>query len=186
MFDRVGSIIRKTLVLLLVLICDVIISQAQTDSSDVESVSAPYSDKIVTWYDSSLQTAIASYNYSNTWDFDGDAKNDSLVFVGTGGAHAFYFLRIVLTSDNRLHEFSFIEIDMPYISALTDLKREGDNPAIQFVVHDFDADGIDEIYLNCCGPGSLIPEQLKKMGITSSRILIDCSPGKLVIKNFEN
>ena len=54
-----------------------------------------------------------THNYSNNWDFDLDGKKDSLYFIGTGGAHLYYYLKIVLSSDNQPREFSFIETDFP-------------------------------------------------------------------------
>lgn len=38
------------------------------------------------------------HNYSNNWDFDNDGIKDQIYFVGTSGAHVYYFLRVVLSS----------------------------------------------------------------------------------------
>ena len=57
------------------------------------------------------------HNYSNNWDFDNDGIKDQLYFVGTGGAHLYYFLKVVLSSNNQPHEFNFIESDFPMLTA---------------------------------------------------------------------
>lgn len=49
------------------------------------------------------------HNYSNNWDFDKDGIKDELYFVGTGGAHLYYFLKVVLSTDKKSREFNFIE-----------------------------------------------------------------------------
>jgi len=33
------------------------------------------------------------HNYSNNWDFDNDGVKDEIYFIGTGGAHLFFFLK---------------------------------------------------------------------------------------------
>jgi hypothetical protein len=40
-------------------------------------------------YDSATQI----HNYSHNWDFDKDGVKDELYFVGTNGAHLYYFLK---------------------------------------------------------------------------------------------
>jgi len=39
------------------------------------------------------------HNYSHNWDFDNDGIKDELYFVGTGGAHIYYFIGVILSSD---------------------------------------------------------------------------------------
>lgn len=60
-------------------------------------------------YDSTSQT----HNYSSNWDLDKDGINDEVYFIGTGGAHLYYFLKVVLSTDKKLREFDFIQIDFP-------------------------------------------------------------------------
>lgn len=60
-------------------------------------------------YDSTAQT----HNYSNNWDLDKDGINDEVYFIGTGGVHLYYFLKVVLSSDHRPREFDFIQTDLP-------------------------------------------------------------------------
>ena len=55
------------------------------------------------------------HNYSHNWDFDNDGIKDELYFVGTGGAHIFYFLRVVLSSDKKVRDVNFIQSDFPLL-----------------------------------------------------------------------
>jgi len=55
-------------------------------------------------YDSISQT----HNYSNNWDFDKDGIKDELYFVGTGGVHLYYYLKVILSSEKKSKEFNFI------------------------------------------------------------------------------
>lgn len=64
-------------------------------------------------YDNISQT----HNYSNNWDFDKDGIKDELYFVGTGGAHLYYFLKVVLSKDKISREFNFIKSDVPFLTA---------------------------------------------------------------------
>ena len=55
-------------------------------------------------YNDSSQT----HNYSGNWDFDADGKADELYFIGNGGAHLYFHLRIILSSDELENYFQFI------------------------------------------------------------------------------
>ncbi len=61
-------------------------------------------------YDSILQI----HNYSDNWDFDCDGINDSLYFIGTGGAHLYYYLKVTLSSLQLSYLFEFIQLDYPF------------------------------------------------------------------------
>jgi uncharacterized protein YxeA len=71
-------------------------------------------------YDSLSQ----SHNYSGNWDFDKDGKMDELYFTGTGGAHTYYFLKVVLSSDQQTRAFPFIQTDYPVLNAGDGLKTK--------------------------------------------------------------
>lgn len=62
-------------------------------------------------YDSLLQI----HNYSSNWDFDHDGILDGFYFMGTGGAHLYYFLRIILSADKTIRDFHFAQTDFPYL-----------------------------------------------------------------------
>lgn len=81
-------------------------------------------------YDSISQV----HNYSDNWDFDQDCIKDQVYFVGTGGAHLYYFLKIILSSDNKPRLFDFIESDFPLLTA-TDTLNFAETP-VGFVVAD--------------------------------------------------
>jgi hypothetical protein len=178
--------IMKLSLSIIFLFLNLSIGFAQTVSSGLEPPSWPYSEYVVYRYDSTLQLKIPIYNYSNKWDLDGDNKNDSILFIGNGGAHTYFHLRIVLTKDNLIRDFPTFHLDMPYVGKIETLKEWGKHPGVQFVIHDFDSDGIDEIYLNIDNPFGSIPKKMKRQGLTSPYILIDFSENKLKVRNFEN
>jgi len=72
------------------------------------------------------------HNYSNNWDFDKDGIKDELYFVGTGGAHLYYFLKVVLSSEKKSREFNFIQSDFPILTATDTLNF--DKTPVGFVV----------------------------------------------------
>jgi hypothetical protein len=94
-------------------------------------------------YRKSNPTLIYSYNeisqihnYSNNWDFDQDGIKDELYFVGTGGAHLYYFLKVVLSSDKKSREFNFIQSDFPFLTATDTLNIK--KTVLGFVVANVD------------------------------------------------
>ena len=72
---------------------------------------------------------------------------------------------------------------MPYAEK-SELLHKLNAPYPQFVVHDFDKDGIEEIFLNIDNPFSTIPKALKGKGLTASRILLDYTKGELIVKDY--
>lgn len=81
-------------------------------------------------YDSIFQI----HNYSNNWDFDKDGIKDELYFVGTGGVHLYYYLKVVLSSDKKKREFNFVQSDFPFLTATDTLDIE--KTQIGFIVAD--------------------------------------------------
>jgi hypothetical protein len=132
-------------------------------------------------YDSAYQT----HSYSGNWDFDGDKIPDSLFFIGNGGAHLFYQLKVVLSSGRPLKDFPALFMDLPYLGKAADITVGEDSLLPQFVIHDFDSDGIVEIYINFDPESSSIQKKWKKEGVTSRQILIHLKNNNLVIKNFK-
>jgi hypothetical protein len=95
-----------------------VFSQQTTGSLDIPSNSFDNdyrkSNPTLTYsYDKISQT----HNYSNNWDFDKDGIKDELYFVGTGGAHLYYFLKVILSTDKKSREFNFIQTDFPFLTA---------------------------------------------------------------------
>lgn len=165
-------------------------ANAQPDSINLENFPANSFAKNYHW---SAPTLIYSYNdsgqthnYSGNWDFDGDEKKDSLFFIGNGGAHLYYHLRIVLSSDKIKRDFSFLLFDLPYLGNIRDIKKTAREGSLlpQFVVHDFNSDGKEDIYLNFDNRFSSIPTGWKKRGLTSRYVLLTYKKDALILKNF--
>ena len=130
------------------------------------------------------------HNYSGNWDLDRDGTPDSLLFVGEGGAHLYYYLRIILSSDKKVRNFPFVRIDYPYLGKISDLKRSNFYPPPllpQFVIYNFDEDLNlnDEIYIHLDSETFyFVPDKLKRQGLTSSYILLKYERGNFIIRNF--
>ena len=45
--------------------------------------------------------ALRVLDYSGNWDIDGDGRKDSVLFIGNGGAHLYYHLRLRLSSEKK-------------------------------------------------------------------------------------
>ncbi|HEX6428684.1 MAG TPA: hypothetical protein VF008_13405 [Niastella sp.] len=159
------------------------LSYSQKDSSitDMETWDKEYLEEI---YNPQTKSVNNSYNYSNKWDVDGDHKNDALFFIGNGGAHAYYFLRVQLSSDHVVRDFTSIQLDMPYFQDPQILDENGKSPAIQFVVKDFDKDGVLDLYLNFNNPFGSISKTFRQKGITSKYIILGFAGGKMKVSAY--
>ncbi len=131
------------------------------------------------------------HDYSNNWDFDGDGTTDGLYFIGTGGAHLYFYLRMVLSSDKEVRDFPFLELDMPCLGDISELKNSKFYPPPifpQFVVDSFHSNGLgsdanDKIYLHLDSYAT-IPTEWKKKGVSSRHLLLHYDKGQMTIKNF--
>ena len=143
----------------------------------------PYFDNNKKLIHYSYTALTQTHNYSNNWDFDGDSKKDELYFIGTGGAHLYFYLRIVLSSDKKVQNFPFLELDMPCLGSVSELNTAA------FIVGKFISRPVkrngsnDEIYLRLDN-SSAIPLKWKKRGVNSNRILVVYEMGKIIIKNY--
>jgi hypothetical protein len=135
----------------------------------------------------SYNAATQTHDYSGNWDFDGDGHTDGLFFVGTGGAHLFFYLRIILSSDKKIRDFPFLELDMPCPGTLDELKKANlYSPPFfpQFVVDKFSESTVtDRIYLRLYD-ASAIPAQWRKKGVNSVFLLLEYEKGEINIRNF--
>ena len=181
----------KNIVRLLLVICCIsyyAAVKAQQDSTapqvfnSYKNIYANSNPTLLYSYTGSTQT----HDYSGNWDFDKDGKKDRLYFIGNGGAHLYYHLRIVLSSDNTARDFPFLAFDLPILGNISELKKSNTGfPVLpQFVVHDFDADGVDEIYLHLDTMHCPIPRKWKRKGLTSPYILVKYKNQQLLLKNF--
>ncbi|MFZ4413929.1 MAG: hypothetical protein ACOYOV_12665 [Bacteroidales bacterium] len=129
----------KFIFIIILIVFTLTVFSQQTDSLDIPSNSFENdyrnSNPTLTYsYDNISQI----HNYSNNWDFDKDGIKDELYFVGTGGAHLYYFLKVVLSSDKKSRVFNFIQSDIPFLTATDTLNI--DKTVFGFVVADLGKD----------------------------------------------
>ncbi len=149
----------------------------QTDTLDLPSNSFENayrkSNPTLTYsYDSASQT----HNYTNNWDFDKDGINDEVYFAGTGGAHLYYFLKVVLSTDHKLREFDFIQSDFPLLTATDTLNF--DKTPVGFVVTDFDKNSKPTIIVRLDEQTFYGNKELKKRNIKTMNIIVSFENGK--------
>ena len=103
-----------------------------------------------------------THDYSGNWDIDGDGIKDSIMFVGTGGAHLYFQLHIYLSSEKKHYGIWFLDTDNPRLESIDLLKKNGYesyNP--EFVVYDFNEDGLMDIYISIQGQAAVgLPKKL--------------------------
>src|SRR5688572_26469398 len=112
-----------------------VLSVLNVNAQQIDSIANSFEDsyrksnpKLVYSYDNISKI----HNYSNNWDFDKDGIKDEVYFIGTGGAHLYYFLKVVLSSDEKSREFKFVESDFPILTATDTLNF--DKIPVGFVV----------------------------------------------------
>ncbi|MBL0051819.1 MAG: hypothetical protein IPP29_10080 [Bacteroidetes bacterium] len=161
-----------------------VLSQAsiQHDTDTPRNIASEYMQNI---YNEETKSFNPSYNYSNLWDIDGDKKNDSIYFIGNGGVHTFYYLRLILSSSGVPKDYTFLELDMPYISEKKLLDEFGKNPAVQFVVYDFDNDGVVDLYLNFSASSIKVPDSWRMQGVTTKCVFMHFTKGKIKVSDFK-
>lgn len=185
------SIKMKQLILHLFFLLSIVFCNAQSDtlSDDFPSNSFEVTFKnrktnIEYKYIDSTQT----HDYSGNWDFDLDGKTDALYFIGNGGAHLYFNLQIILSSNGKTQNFPFLLLDIPLVEEIDYLKEQKFYPPPifpQFVVDDFDADIQDEIFINVYKSTlDIIKDDLKAYDVTSRYILIDFKDGQIELSNF--
>jgi hypothetical protein len=123
-----------------------------------------------------------THNYAGNWDFDGDGKHDSLLFIGNRGAHLYFYLQLVLSSDKKQYQFPYLLVDFPLVSTKEGLIQN--ELLTQFAVDDFDNDGLPEIFINTDNGMANIPDIWKQKGIKSKKILMSFNKGNLSIRNY--
>jgi hypothetical protein len=172
--------------------CSEIYGQPDTTTSQIpgNSCQSYFNNKKISIH-YSYTVSTQTHDYSNNWDFDGDGETDGLYFIGTGGAHLYFYLRIVLSSDKKVQDFPFLQLDFPCLGDITELKKAGFYPPPffpQFVIDQFSTgelgdDANDKIYLHL-DRSFTIPPKWKKRGVSSAYLLLRYMKGEIVIKNF--
>lgn len=166
-------------------------SDAQSSSLDIDFPSNSFEQnlnrrdsKINYVYIDSTQT----HDYSGNWDFDLDGKTDQVHFIGNGGAHLYYYLKIMLSSNKLSQDFSFLLLDFPLLEETSGLTSEGFLDSLdvpQFAVKDFDSDGQYEIFLSLDQSTFLvIKDDLARHNVDSQHILLKCKEGRIELSNF--
>jgi hypothetical protein len=123
-------------------------------------------------YDSVSQT----HDYSDNWDFDKDGINDELYFIGTGGAHLYYYLKVVLSTDHKPRQFDFIQTDFPLLVATDtlDFKKRSSG----FLVAESGESFIPTINVCLDEQTVLNNKELKKRRLKSKHIMLRFENGK--------
>lgn len=143
----------------------------------------------------SYTVSTQTHDYSGNWDFDGDGEADSLYFIGTGGAHLYFYLRIILSSDGKTRNFPFLRLDMPCAGSVDELKKARFYPppffpffvVDKFISGEAMGDTNDKIYMHLdFQTASLLPGKWKKRGVNSAYLLLQYEKGDMTIKNFIN
>jgi hypothetical protein len=146
----------------------------ETPSNSFENLYRKRNPSLKYRYDSIAQI----HNYSNNWDFDKDGIKDELYFVGTGGAHLYYFLRVVLSSDHTAREFSNIQSDYPLLTS-TDTSDLNNTP-FGFVVANFGTNLIPTIIVRLGEQTFFNCKQRKKRKIRTNNISLHFENGKSI------
>jgi len=129
------------------------------------------------------------HNYSNNWDFDNDGINDEVSFIGTGGAHLYYFLRIILSSDKIVRDFPYLESDYPILPPNEELIKTEFSPksnSINFAVLDISKNNSNDIFIRLDNSSFLTnKENLIEKGIKTNLVVITFRNSKLILRDFD-
>lgn len=170
--------------LLFILITDSAMSQADLATNSFEESYKQSNPTLKYQYDSASQT----HDYSNNWDLDSDGKPDQVYFVGMGGVHLYYYLRIVLSTDHVTRNYRFIQSDLPILPDAEALKNNEFSPLKNqafFAVFDKDQDNQNELFVRL--DNATFTENrkaLKQKGINTPFVVITCKKGKIVFSNY--
>lgn len=127
------------------------------------------------------------HDYSYNWDFDNDGQNDRLCFIGTGGAHLYFYLQVVLSSDRVVRKFSFIQSDFPALPPDSILLKQTFNPK---AVHEsfavFESQKRKVIYIKLDQASFNVErKELKMKGLKSQFVVIYFANGLTIYKDYK-
>ena len=179
-------LLQNIAIFILCIIVIPVITLAQSDSINGNSFKKWYQQ-----HNPSLQYSYdvvqQIHNYSGNWDVDNDGKKDQVLFIGTGGAHLYFYLRVILSADSKIQNFPFLETDFPLLDADSIILKPNFNPAYSkayFAVYNNSFDKAKAIYLQLDqSVFSTEKNKLKKKGNTSNKIELCFKKGKPVFKN---
>ena len=125
------------------------------------------------------------HDYSNNWDFDNDGLNDRLCFIGTGGAHLYFYLQVVLSTDRVVRNFPFLQSDFPALPPDTILIKQTFNPKS---VHEsfavFECQKRKAIYIKLDQASFNVErKELKMKGLKSNFVVIYFVNGKTIYED---
>ncbi len=131
-----------------------------------------------------------THNFSDNWDLDNDSIMDEVHFVGTGGAHLYFFLRVVLSSDKMVRDFSFLQTDLPLVPN-EELQSHSDfhsgNMVTNIAVINSEATNNLEIIIRLDNPTYLaVKKQLRKRGIKSKLVTVSFRNGKTIFGDISS
>jgi hypothetical protein len=92
----------------------------------------------------------------------------SLCFIGTGGTHLYYFLKVVLSSDDKPREFSFLQSDFPMLTGMDSLNF--DKTLWGFVVTDFGKGQLPTIIVRIDEQTFNDNKEMKKINIPTKNV----------------
>lgn len=126
------------------------------------------------------------HDYSYNWDLDGDGLLDDLFFVSNGGAHTIYSLVVRLKSQGVAYSFEFITTDFPKLETMEALMMSDSLSVLpKFVIHDFNSDGILDVYLNTeDGPLDVYKQERLKLGLKTRKVIISFNTGQPVLRDY--
>lgn len=171
---------RAYLIISAVLISQCLKAQDESPSNSFESRVRKTNPLLKYEYDSLTQT----HNYSGNWDFDGDGEMDQLHFVGTGGAHLYYYPRIILTTKGTVKEYKEIQLDFPMLTAQKPDQKSVflKGGMIGFAIFDSDKDHRSDIYIHLDTQSKTLYSEKNPSNLSS--VLIITFEGALKVKGW--
>jgi hypothetical protein len=173
---------KKAIILLLVLVKTLfVVSQPSNISNSFEEMYKTTHPAIHYVYDETAHI----HNYSHNWDFDNDGIHDEVYFVGTGGAHAYYFLRVILSSDRVVRNFPYLISDFPILPSGETVTQFNCNPQkTYFAVFSIDNSNAVFIRLDTIS-FALNKKILKRQGVKTNAVVVTFTNNTTMLNDFD-
>lgn len=162
-------------------------SNQDKNSSNNDTQEIPMDENAAYIYNPHLEDSILVYTYTNPkWDLDGDKKVDSIQFVGNGGAHQYYYLRIKLSSKTKWNHFHSLSIDFPEPLDINLIDPENlSYESYRCDIFDFDNDGLNEIRIQLDDKTEM-PDRSEKNGLHTKELWVDYENNQLNVKDYNS